>query len=256
MDAHGHIPVAPRFFAMTTTSHSLICKGCWQHMKMPIPIRGPLALPLRLLGVRISRMNPNLCTICETMFTRVKRRKQIVVPATVLFADLRGYTALSQNTESSELTDMLHGFSDECAHAIWARDGIVNKFIGDAMLAIFNFPIVRDDHVQQAVLAAQDIQKRWARRRAGVNGASIGLGIGIHTGNASIGEIGTAYKDFTIIGPVVNMASRIQNAAEAGEILASQDVYAQVAADYPNSRSRDCQLKGIETPVTVHPLTA
>ena len=238
------------------TSQSRICKGCWQHMRMPIPIRGPLSLPFRLLGVRISRMNPNLCTICETMFTKVKRRKQIVVPATVMFADIRGYTALSQNTESSELTEMLHEFTDECAHAIWERDGIVNKFIGDAMLAIFNFPIVRDDHVQQAVLAAQDIQRRWAHRRAAVAGASIGLGIGIHTGQASIGEIGTAYKDFTIIGPVVNMASRIQGAAEAGEILASQEVYAHVAAKYPNSRSRDHRLKGIEAPVTVHPLTA
>lgn len=225
-------------------------------MRMPIPIRGPLSLPIRLLGVRISRMNPNLCTICETMFTKVKRRKQIVVPATVLFADLRGFTALSQNTESSELTDMLHSFTDECAQAIWARDGIVNKFIGDAMLAIFNFPIMRNDHVQQAVLAAQDIQRRWTQRRAVVTGASIGLGVGIHTGMASIGEIGTAYKDFTIIGPVVNMASRIQGAAEAGQVLASQEVYAQVAAEYPNSRSRDYQLKGIEAPVRVHTLTA
>lgn len=238
-----------------STSYSAICKGCWQHMRMPIPIRGPLAFPFRLLGVRISRMNPNLCTICETMFTKVKRRKQIVVPATVLFADLRGYTELSQTTESSEVTDMLHGFADECAHAIWARDGIVNKFIGDAMLAIFNFPIVREDHVQQAVLAAQDIQRRWAQRRSAVGGASTGLGIGIHTGTASIGEIGTAYKDFTIIGPVVNMASRIQSAAAAGEILASEEVYAHVAAQHPNSRSRDCRLKGIEAPVTVHPLT-
>jgi class 3 adenylate cyclase len=226
-------------------------------MHMPIPIRGPLSLPFRLLGVRISRMNPNLCTICETMFTTVKRRKQIVVPATVLFADLRGYTALSENTESSEVTDMLHGFADECAQAVWERDGIVNKFIGDAMLAIFNFPLVRDDHVQQAVLAAQDIQRRWAeRRRTAVGGVSTGLGIGIHTGMASIGEIGTAYKDFTIIGPVVNMASRIQALAQAGEILASQEVYAQVASDYPNSPSRDCRLKGIEAPVTVRPLTA
>ena len=82
---------------MTT---KMYCKGCWQHMRMPIPIRGPLALPLRLFGIKVSRMNPNLCTICETMFTRVKRRKQIVVPATVLFADLRGYTELAQSATS------------------------------------------------------------------------------------------------------------------------------------------------------------
>jgi adenylate cyclase len=239
-------------------SHSVICKGCWQHMRVPIPIRGPLSIPLRMIGVRISRMNPNLCNICETMFTKVKRRKQIVVPATVLFADLRGYTAMSQDAASGDVIDMLHGFTDECAAAVWERDGIVNKFIGDSMLAIFNFPIVRDDHVEQAALAAQDIQRRWAKRRglaAARGDTSIGLGIGIHTGMASIGEIGTAYKDFTIIGPVVNMAARIQREAGAGEILASSDVYAQVASVFPSSESREHHLKGIEAPVILHPLS-
>jgi adenylate cyclase len=241
-----------------SASTSSYCIGCWQHMRMPIPIRGPLSLPLRLVGIRISRMNPNLCTVCETMFTRVKRRKQIVVPATVLFADLRGYTALSQNTESADLLDMLHEFMDECAAAVWKRDGIVNKFIGDAMLAIFNFPILREDHVQRAAQAAQDIQRRWTERTAAMvtdGRASLGLGIGIHTGLASIGEIGTAYKDFTIIGPVVNMASRLQAAASPGEILASPDVYARLAETFPAGPSRECHLKGIELPVRVHPLS-
>ena len=238
-------------------SQATICKGCWQHMSMPIPIRGPLSIPLRMLGVKISRMNPNLCNICETMFTRVKRRKQIIVTSTVLFADLRGYTALSQDAASSEVVDMLHGFTDECAEAVWARDGIVNKFIGDAMLAIFNFPIMRDDHVQQAVLAAQDIQRRWAKRSSQAlagTASALGLGIGIHTGKASIGEIGTAYKDFTIIGPVVNMASRIQNAAGVGEILVSGDVYEQAKALFSGSQSRQFDLKGIDQSTTLHRL--
>ncbi len=240
-----------------STSHSLICKGCWQHMRMPIPIRGPLSLPFRLLGIRISRMHPNLCTVCETMFTRVKHRKQIIVPATVLFADLRGYTSMAQGADSGEVVNMLDGFADECAAAVWKRDGVVNKFIGDAMLAIFNFPLLREDHVQQAVQAAQDIQRRWAARTAamGTGDVSVGLGIGIHTGMASIGEISTAYKDFTIVGPVVNMASRIQGAAKAGEIATSTDVYQCVADVFAKSPSRECQLKGIDLPVTVHLLT-
>jgi adenylate cyclase len=238
-------------------SHSMICKGCWQHMRAPIPIRGPLSIPFRVFGIKISRMNPNLCNICETMFTRVKRRKQIIVQASILYADLRGYTELSLSTTSSDVTDMLHGFTDECAEAIWERDGIVNKFIGDAMLAIFNFPIMRPDHVQQAALAAQDIQRRWAYKQAlaaPAGGASVGLGIGVHSGLASIGEIGTAYKDFTIIGPTVNMASRISEEAKAGEVLASADVYKQVADMFEKSESRACQLKGIAEPVAVHPL--
>jgi adenylate cyclase len=90
------------------------------------------------------------------MFTRVKRRKQIIIPATIFFADLRGYTNLSQGTASEEVVGMLHKFYDECAAAVWERDVIVNKFIGDAVLAIFNFPIMCDDHVRQAVIAATE----------------------------------------------------------------------------------------------------
>ena len=236
-------------------SRSLFCKGCWQHMRVPIPIRGPFSLPLRLLGVKVSRMNPNLCTICETMFTKVKRKKQITIPATVFFADLRGYTEISEAAASGDVVDMLHGFYDECASAIWNRDGIVNKFIGDAVLAIFNFPIMREDHVRQAVIAAVEIQQRCSeRKRLAVGGASMGVGIGIHTGPASIGEVGMAYKDFTIIGPVVNTASRIQGAANAGEVLVSKEVYERVADLFPNPESRVCHLKGIEQPLTLYHL--
>jgi adenylate cyclase len=239
---------------------SMICKGCWQHMHIPIPIRGPLSIPFRLFGIRTSRMNPNLCTICETMFTRVKRRKQIIIPATIFFADLRGYTTLSQGTASEDVIDMLHRFYDECAAAVWERDGIVNKFIGDAVLAIFNFPIMRKDHVRQAVIAATELQRTCSKKKQlmMINGdgeeCPVGVGVGIHTGLASIGEVGTAYKDFTIIGPVVNMASRIQGAAKPGEILVTEDVYGQVEDLFPASGSATYQLKGIEHPVKAYTL--
>ena len=91
-------------------------------------------------------------------------KKRRIFPATVLFADLRGYTSMSEDTASEDVVDMLDSFYDECADAIWERDGVVNKFMGDAILAISNFPYTRDDHVEQATLAAQDIQKRWSRR--------------------------------------------------------------------------------------------
>ena len=81
------------------TPQPMICKGCWCQMHLPVPIRGPLSLPLRLFGVRRSRMNPNLCTICELMFKVVMRRRNIQAELTILFADLRGYTKLSQTLE-------------------------------------------------------------------------------------------------------------------------------------------------------------
>jgi adenylate cyclase len=234
-------------------SSATFCKGCWQQMHVPIPIRGLLAVPFRLLGIRKSQMNPNLCTICETQFTKVKKKKQIVVPSTVMFADLRGYTQMSQNRDRADVSEMLNDFYDDCASAVWERDGIINKFMGDGVLAVFNFPIMQKDHVRQAVLAGVEIQRRFAERTAGASpnsaDAPVGVGVGIHTGDASIGEVGTAYKDFTIIGPVVNMASRIQGAAGLGEILVSEPVYEQVRELFPGSESRTHALKGINQPV-------
>ena len=241
-------------------ARSLICKGCWQHMRMPIPIRGPLSLPFKMFGIKVSQMNPNVCTICETMFTKVKRKKQIVIPATILFADLRGYTDLSERVGGAEAALMLNAFYDACSAAVWERDGIVNKFIGDAVLAIFNFPIMRDDHVRQAVLAGVEIQRLCLADRgllardAEGRDMPIGVGIGIHTGHATIGEVGTAYKDFTIIGPAVNTASRIQAAAQRGDILVTDDVYGQVADLFPAAEARPFHLKGIEHPVNAYRL--
>ena len=83
---------------------------------------------------------------------------------------------------------------------------------------------------------------------------AVGVGVGIHTGLASIGEVGSAYKDFTIIGPVVNLASRLQGAAKSGGILVREEVYGQVADLFPAPESRTYRLKGIENPVKAYTL--
>ena len=91
-------------------------------------------------------MNPNTCTICELMFTKVMRARKITIDATIMFADLRGYTSLSQSQSSDAVSSLLDAFDDECANAIGAREGILNKTIGDAVMAVFNFPLVRNEH--------------------------------------------------------------------------------------------------------------
>lgn len=172
---------------------------------------------------------------------------------TILFADLRGYTELSQKTEAARVNSLLNDFYDQCASAIWQKEGIINKFIGDAVLAIFNFPLVRTDHVKNAVGAAVQLQKNCVNLKNEIGLAhehSLGVGIGIHTGDCVMGEFGTSYKDFTAIGPVVNMASRIQGAAAAGEIVLTEEVYQQVRDDFPNAQNRTFNLKGIAEPVS------
>ena len=232
-----------------------ICKGCWEQMKVPIPLRGPLSAPFRAFGIRPSRMNPNLCTICELSFTKVMRARKIMIDATILFADLRGYTALSQSLNPDALSGLLDVFYDVCAGAVWEEDGILNKTIGDAVMAVFNFPVSQGDHPTRALHAAREIQRRFAEQRAtldetfGLTGAPLGIGIGINTGELSFGEFGQSHRDVTAIGTVVNTASRAQSAAESGQILVTRAVFDKAQPELAGSSSRQYQLKGFADPV-------
>ena len=235
---------------------SRICIGCWQQMRVPVPLRGPASLPFRAFGIRPSRMNPNTCTICELMFTRVMKARKITVDVSVLFADLRGYTRETESQSDEVMSSVLDDFYDDCASAIWEFDGLLNKTIGDAVMAIFNFPIARPDHAECAVLAARAIQSRFeARRTLRSNGPAgekvdLGVGIGIDSGNASFGEFGRAHRDLTAIGTVVNTASRAQSAAVGGEVLVTRAVYDRASRQVPPAaHGREFRLKGLENPV-------
>jgi len=239
--------------------HSRICKGCWQQLHIPVPLRGPASLPFRLFGIRPSRMNPNTCTFCELMFTRIMKARKIPVDVSVLFADLRGYTALSQSLPPDAVSSLLDAFYDESAEAIWDYDGLLNKTIGDAVMALFNFPIQQPNHAEQAIRAGREILRRWeARRRtllldhAALGETELGVGIGIDSGVASFGEFGRAHRDLTAIGPVVNTAARAQAAAATGEILVTRAVLDRVGRDLVKGEGREYRLKGFATPVQLY----
>ena len=243
--------------------HAQICRGCWDQMSVPIPIRGPLAVPFRIFGITQSKMNPNICTICERAFRRVKRQRHIPIHATILFADIRGYTRLSDRIDPVELSDIVSTFQDQCAQGIWAHDGIVNKQMGDGLMAIFNFPIKIERHAEAAVTAALDIQRRCRAALAAINkhpddgtANALGIGVGVHTGTVEIGEFSTVRSDFTAIGGAVNLAARLEAQAAAGEILISAECAAQAPDLTAGSPTRTLALKGIEHPVLTHVLGA
>ena len=215
-------------------------------------IRGPFSFLFRAMGIKKSKMHPNLCTMCESHFARLMKHKQIPVSTTILFADIRGYTDLSQQIQADKVHELLHQFYDRCSAAIWEKDGIVNKFIGDGVLAIFNFPLIRQGHVQNAMSAAVQLQKacQHLKEEVGLHDVhTLGVGIGIHTGESYMGEVGTTYKDFTAIGPVVNLTSRLQGAAGVGEIMVTEEVFNEVKQQFPGMQKRTLTLKGIPTPV-------
>ncbi len=243
---------------MAASQHSRFCKGCWEQMHLPVPLHGLLSAPFRAFGIRPSRMNPNTCTICELMFTKVMRARKITIDATIMFADLRGYTSLSQSQSPDVVSGLLDAFYDESASAIWAHDGLLNKTIGDAVMAVFNFPLERDDHARNAVLAAREIQKNWRAKceslvnAYGLTENELGIGIGIHSGELSFGEFGRSHRDLTAIGTVVNTASRAQSVAEADQILVTQAVYQRAQSELAGSHAKPFQLKGFDTPIMLY----
>ena len=237
-----------------TVRYATLCKGCWQQMHMPVPLSGVLSAPLRAFGIRRSKMNPNLCTICETMFERMMKARSVKLDATILFADLRSYTKLSQSMSSEAMVDVLDSFYDTCAAAIWRHDGLLNKTIGDAVMAVFNFPIRQADHPRQAILAAREMQEGFAAKQAefAAVGSAFGVGIGIDTGKLSFGEYGRSHRDLTAIGPVVNTAARSQGAAKPGQILVTRAVYDAAGTELDVSKAAEYALKGFDAPVTLY----
>ena len=237
-----------------TPDPATFCLGCLQNLHVPIVLRGPFSAPFRLFGVKPSKMNPNTCTICEMAFSKVMKARAVTIDATVMFADLRGYTALTERIEQAGLTALLDAFYDDCAEAIWRYDGLLNKTIGDAVLAIFNFPVKQDDHVTQALLAARRIQERFRARHdalikdLGIGDVELGIGVGIDCGATNFGEFGHSHRDLTAVGTVVNRAARAQTAAKPGEILVTAAVHDR-APDAVSGGGQDFMLKGFAEPV-------
>jgi class 3 adenylate cyclase len=210
-----------------------------------------------MVGLRPSRMNPNICTFCELAFTRIMKARNVTIDATVLFADLRGYTSASQYLAPDQMTSTLDAFYDECADAIWEYDGLLNKTIGDAIMAVFNFPIRQGNHAAQALRAARQMQRRWGVRR---NELSKGfdldegvlcIGIGIASGSVSFGEFGQSHRDLTAIGTVVNTAARAQSVARAGQILVTKAVRDQCENAISNKGAK-YELKGFAAPTELY----
>jgi adenylate cyclase len=153
----------------------------------------------------------------------------------VLFADCRGYTRLTHDLGIEKLAPITEEFFKTSAEIIRDHHGIVDHFLGDAMMALFNVPIKHDDHVLRAVGAAFRIQEAVERintKRGG--GVLLGVGIGIATGTALATNMGsTNCNDYTMVGDSINIASRLQGKAGTGEILVTAEAYKAIRAAFP-----------------------
>ena len=174
----------------------------------------------------------------------------------MLFADCRGYTRLTQELGIEKLAPITEEFFKTSAAGIRQQDGIVDRLLGDAVMAFFNVPIKRDDHVLRAVNAAFQIQEGVRNINTTLDsGVVLGVGIGIATGTALATTMGsTNCNDYTMIGDTINIAARLQGEAAPGEILVTADAYNSISAAFPGAMHADYLLKGISQPVAAHRL--
>jgi adenylate cyclase len=174
----------------------------------------------------------------------------------VLFADFREYTRLTQELGIEKLAPVTEEFFKTSAAVIREQHGIVDRLLGDGVVAFFNVPIKHDDHVLRAVNAAFRVQEAVQQINGALDGVFVmGVGIGITTGTALTTNMGsTNCNDYTMVGDSINIASRLQGQAAAGEILVTEDVYRAISAAFPGATRTEYWLKGISQPVAAHRL--
>ncbi len=145
--------------------------------------------------------------------------------ATIVFTDIRGFTRHAESREPEELVEHLNVYLEIASHVISDQGGYVDKFIGDAVLGVFGVPVPNDDHADQALKAAIEMQRRFHAADSG-NGLLDAVGISIQTGVVVSGNIGSTQRlEYTVIGDSVNVASRLNCVAGPGEIVITQACY-------------------------------
>ena len=194
--------------------------------------------------------NPTICGFCFKQLERGRGGADIEL--SILFADIRGSTGLAERMGPAAFRHLMDRFYREATEALVAHDAIIDKFVGDEVVALF-LPVLSPTHAQSAVQAGHDLLRITGHGEGSTPWAP--LGIGIHTGNAYVGVVGDTVTDFTALGDSVNVTARLASAAGAGEILVSQSA-ADAAGLQDDSEIRHLTLRGREQELDVHVLHA
>jgi len=216
-----HLPSDPR------------CKMC---LSPQGGIGGPI---VNLLGYGRYPQNPQLCNAC---FRSAQQHPGgATIPITAMFADIRGSTGLAETMSPSAYSAAIAEYVKTASQAVREPGGLVDKLLGDGVMALFIPAFTGGEEASKAVEAARQIQRDVA----------VPVGIGIHTGEAWVGFVGgvRGVLDFTALGDAVNVASRLGSEAKAGEILMSADTVAAAQVPIERLESRRLELRGRSQPL-------
>lgn len=223
------VPAAPR------------CKVC------AAPFGGPGRLLTSVLMGGRATTNPLVCNVC---FRGLRSHPGgAEVPLSVLFADVRGSTGLAERTRPAEYTRLLHRFYDVAERAIEGADGILDKFLGDGVMALFIPVIAGADHAGRAIAAGR--QLLMAADRDDLTAAGLRIGAGVHSGVAFAGALGANERlDFTALGDTVNVAARLGAQAGPGDLLVSRAALTEAGVT-GDGEVRTLEIAGRSEPLEV-----
>lgn len=175
---------------------------------------------------------------------------------TVLFADIRSFTSITEEMRAEELVTMLNDFFDHMVGIIFKNGGVLDKFVGDQVVAVFGLLADQGDQSSNAIQAAIEMQETTEalmRLRAEEGKQTFSIGIGINTGDAVVGNIGSRNRmDYTVIGDCVNVASRFQEVAKGGEIVIGDKTHLRSNGKFSVTKAVDLNLKNKSHPVRCH----
>jgi adenylate cyclase len=225
----GRLPSDPR------------CKLC------ATPFRGPGKVLTKVMSHGPSVANPLLCSMCFGHLRDSPGGAEIEI--TVLFADIRGSTGLAERTSAADFRRLVQQFYCRASKAIHDHDGVVDKFLGDGIMALFLPVVTGGAHAARAIEAGEALlnQVRDPELVAG----GVGVGVGVHTGEAFVGTVGSGERlDFTALGDTVNVAARLGSDAGAGELFVSDATWRAAGRGGGGDR-RELSVKGRAGPLRV-----
>lgn len=187
----------------------------------------------------------------ETLAEETGLRKLRVTEASVLFADLVGFTAFAERADPEDVAELLGGYFNQAVDAVFEAGGTLDKFIGDAVMAFFGAPLEQPDHARRAVAAAIRLQRDlacWNEERRSRGLLEVAVRIAINSGPVVVGDVGSARRvDYTVLGNTVNVAARLEQfVARPGDVVIGEGTHRLLEGAVPTEPLGPVQLKGLQ----------
>jgi adenylate cyclase len=220
------------------------CKNCYA------PFQGAGSLVVKMLYSKTpSNLNPQLCNICEQFAQQFQGGAEIEL--SLLFADVRGSTSLAESMNPTQYSQLVNRFYKTATQVMVNSDALIDKIIGDQVAGMYVPGFAGEEHARRAIDAAKDILHLTGHQDE--EGPWIELGVGVHTGTAFVGALGSDHgtTDITVLGDTANIAARLSSQAGVGEVLISDSAFKAAYVQLGDVEKRTISLKGRNEPLLV-----